>query len=75
MSIKILHIDSNNPLLWNQLEQAGFVNHTDFTSSKEWVQHIALIFYWPGKVSQLKFLFSMAVTSSGYLFNNVLAAR
>ena len=38
MSIKILHIDSNNPLLWDQLEQAGFVNHTDFTSSKEEVE-------------------------------------
>lgn len=38
MSIKILHIDSNNPLLWDQLEQAGFVNHIDFTSSKEEVE-------------------------------------
>lgn len=34
MAIHILHIDSNHPLLWNQLEQAGFVNHEDFTSSK-----------------------------------------
>ena len=34
MNIKILHIDSNNPLLWEQLKQAGFVNHEDFTSSK-----------------------------------------
>lgn len=32
--IKILHIDSNNPLLWNQLQEAGFTNHKDFTSSK-----------------------------------------
>jgi D-3-phosphoglycerate dehydrogenase / 2-oxoglutarate reductase len=31
---KILHIDSNNPLLWEQLEQAGFQNEADFTSSK-----------------------------------------
>ncbi len=31
---KILHIDSNHPLLWNQLEQAGFQNEADFTSSK-----------------------------------------
>lgn len=38
MGIKILHIDSNNPLLWDQLEQAGFVNHIDFTSSKEEVE-------------------------------------
>jgi D-3-phosphoglycerate dehydrogenase / 2-oxoglutarate reductase len=34
MDIKILHIDNNNPLLWEQLEQAGFANHSDFTSSK-----------------------------------------
>jgi len=32
--VKILHIDSNHPLLWEQLEQAGFQNETDFTSSK-----------------------------------------
>jgi D-3-phosphoglycerate dehydrogenase len=34
MAVHILHIDSNHPLLWKQLEQAGFVNHEDFTSSK-----------------------------------------
>jgi len=34
MAVHILHIDSNHPLLWNQLEQAGFVNHENFTSSK-----------------------------------------
>lgn len=38
MDIKILHIDSNNPLLWNQLQQAGFINHEDFTSSKEEIE-------------------------------------
>lgn len=32
--IKILHIDSNHPLLWEQLKQAGFQNEADFTSSK-----------------------------------------
>jgi D-3-phosphoglycerate dehydrogenase len=32
--IKILHIDSNNPILWNQLQDAGFQNEEDFTSSK-----------------------------------------
>jgi len=31
---KILHIDSNHPLLWDQLEQAGFQNEADFASSK-----------------------------------------
>ena len=33
--IKILHIDSNHPLLWEQLELAGFQNEADFSSSKE----------------------------------------
>lgn len=38
MSIKILHIDSNHPILWAQLEEAGFENHSDFKSSKEEVE-------------------------------------
>jgi D-3-phosphoglycerate dehydrogenase len=37
-NIKILHIDSNHPLLWKQLEQAGFQNEEDFTSTKEQVE-------------------------------------
>ena len=36
--IKILHIDSNHPLLWEQLQNAGFQNFEDFTSSKEEVE-------------------------------------
>ena len=36
--VKILHIDSNHPILWAQLEAAGFVNHEDFKSSKEVVE-------------------------------------
>lgn len=36
--IKILHIDSNHPLLWEQLEQAGFQNEADFTSSKQEIE-------------------------------------
>ncbi|WP_333599139.1 2-hydroxyacid dehydrogenase [Flavobacterium sp.] len=35
---KILHIDSNHPLLWEQLEQAGFQNEADFTSSKSEIE-------------------------------------
>jgi D-3-phosphoglycerate dehydrogenase len=35
-SIKILHIDSNNPILWGQLQ--SFTNHEDFTSSKEQIE-------------------------------------
>ena len=40
MDIKILHIDSNNPLLWDQLQNAGFINHSDFKSSKEEIEAI-----------------------------------
>lgn len=36
--IKILHIDSNHPLLWNQLQELGFINHEDFTSSKQEIE-------------------------------------
>jgi D-3-phosphoglycerate dehydrogenase len=37
--LKILHIDSNHPLLWEQLEQAfGFQNEADFTSSKQEIE-------------------------------------
>ena len=34
-TIKILHIDSNHPLLWQQLQVVGFDNQEDFISSKE----------------------------------------
>jgi D-3-phosphoglycerate dehydrogenase / 2-oxoglutarate reductase len=37
-SIKILHIDSNHPLLMEQLQHAGFTNHEDFTSSKQAIE-------------------------------------
>ncbi len=37
-SIKILHIDSNHPLLRNQLQEAGFTNEEDFTSTKEEIE-------------------------------------
>jgi D-3-phosphoglycerate dehydrogenase len=37
-NINILHIDSNHPLLWNQLEEAGFTNEEDFTSNKDQVE-------------------------------------
>ena len=36
--IKILHIDSNHPLLWEQLQKAGFHSVADFTSSKQEVE-------------------------------------
>lgn len=37
-NVKVLHIDSNNPLLWEQLEQAGFENYADYKSSKEEIE-------------------------------------
>lgn len=37
--IKILHIDSNHPLLRKQLQEAGFINHEDFNSSKEEIEY------------------------------------
>ena len=37
-TINILHLDSNHPLLWQQLEDAGFQNEKDFTSTKEEVE-------------------------------------
>jgi D-3-phosphoglycerate dehydrogenase len=37
-TIKILHIDSNNPLLWNQLKELGFQNEEDFTSTKDEIE-------------------------------------
>jgi D-3-phosphoglycerate dehydrogenase len=38
MDIKILHIDSNNAILMRQLQELGFENHEDFTSSKEEIE-------------------------------------
>lgn len=37
-AIKILHIDSNHPMLLQQLEDAGFNNDSDFTSTKEEIE-------------------------------------
>jgi D-3-phosphoglycerate dehydrogenase / 2-oxoglutarate reductase len=37
-NIQILHIDSNNSLLINQLQKIGFTNHEDYTSSKEIIE-------------------------------------
>ena len=53
MAVHILHIDSNHPLLWDQLEQAGFVNHEDFTSSKAEIE--AKIHHYQGIVIRSRF--------------------
>lgn len=37
--MKILHVDSNHPILLEMLEKAGFVNEFDFTSSKEEIEN------------------------------------
>jgi D-3-phosphoglycerate dehydrogenase len=37
-TIKILHLDTNHPLLWEQLEKAGFINEADYISTKEEVE-------------------------------------
>ena len=37
-TIKILHLDNNHPILCEQLEELGFVNHEDFTSTKEEIE-------------------------------------
>ena len=50
---KILHIDSNHPLLWGQLEQAGFQNEADFTSSKAEIE--AKIHHYHGVVIRSRF--------------------
>lgn len=36
--MKILHIDSNHPLLINQLNDLGLTNHEDYTSSKSEIE-------------------------------------
>lgn len=36
--IRILHIDSNHPILTSELENSGFINEFDFTSTKEQIQ-------------------------------------
>lgn len=38
--MKILHLDSNHPLLINMLREAGFQNDENFTASKAEIEHI-----------------------------------
>lgn len=38
--MKILHLDSNHPLLIEQLNRSGFVNHEDYTSPKDAIERI-----------------------------------
>lgn len=50
---KILHIDNNHPLLWEQLEKAGFQNEADFTSSKSEIE--AKIYNYHGIIIRSRF--------------------
>lgn len=36
--MKILHLDNNHPLLIHQLNQKGFVNHEDYSASKQEIE-------------------------------------
>ena len=36
--MKVLHLDTNHPLLIQQLSAAGFQNHEDYTSSKSEIE-------------------------------------
>jgi D-3-phosphoglycerate dehydrogenase len=36
--MKILHLDTNHPLLINQLNDLGFTNHEDYTASKQQIE-------------------------------------
>ena len=36
--MKVLHLDTNHPLLLNQLSKLGFTNHEDYTSSKKQIE-------------------------------------
>jgi len=38
--LKILHLDNNHPLLIKQLDELGFINDTDYTSSKSDIEKI-----------------------------------
>jgi D-3-phosphoglycerate dehydrogenase / 2-oxoglutarate reductase len=38
--MKILHLDTNHPLLLEQLKLAGFTNHEEYTASKEEIEKI-----------------------------------
>lgn len=51
--MKILHLDTNHELLINQLNDLGFTNHEDYTSSKEQVE--AKIHQYDGIVLRSRF--------------------
>jgi D-3-phosphoglycerate dehydrogenase len=52
--MKILHLDTNHELLINQLNDLGFTNHEDYTSSKEAIE--AKIHEYDGIVLRSRFI-------------------
>ena len=36
--IKVLHIDTNHPIIWDTLAQSGFINEADYSSTKEEIE-------------------------------------
>jgi len=51
--MKILHLDTNHPLLIKQLDKLGFTNHEDYTSSKEDIE--TKIFKYDGIIIRSRF--------------------
>ena len=51
--MKILHLDTNHQLLINQLNDLGFTNHEDYTSSKEAIE--AKIYDYQGIILRSRF--------------------
>ncbi|MFC5047482.1 2-hydroxyacid dehydrogenase [Aquimarina hainanensis] len=51
--MKILHLDSNHPLLKNELSELGFTNHEDFSSTKEEIEEI--IYAYDGIIIRSRF--------------------
>ncbi len=51
--MKILHLDTNHELLINKLNDLGFINHEDYTSSKEAVE--AKIYDYDGVILRSRF--------------------
>ena len=54
--MKILHLDTNHPLLLQQLSALGFENHEDYTSSKSEIEE--KIHLYEGIIIRSRFLYS-----------------
>jgi D-3-phosphoglycerate dehydrogenase len=52
-NVKILHIDSNHPMLWDTLEQTGFQNHAGYTLPQQEIE--AVIHEYNGIVIRSRF--------------------